>query len=349
MTTSREANNFDILRIVFSWFVVISHSYFLNNDSISDPLAWLTGNYLIFSYIGVKGFFVISGYLIFHSLVRSNSVYEYLVKRVLRIFPGLIMALLLSLLAIYFIYPSKKTPFLFNPEIYTYFTDNVLLLRSHFNIPGVFEGLRSKAVNGSLWTIRFEFLCYLMLLLVFPIRKFKKPITLIIAIFLGCCILLPVFLPGWVHAVQRPIQLELLLELGSYFFMGSFLACFAWDEILFKKWAFACSLSMITLCILLKTDRIFLLVPLSFAIIHIGKKKSRMASWIHQTLGDPSYGMYLYAFPIQQLLIFALKPSTLLLLMASTLLSLFMGIMSWQCIEKQALGMKRYFLKGDKR
>jgi len=349
MTPSREVNNFDVLRIVFAWFVVISHSYFLNNDNISDPLGWMTGNYLIFSYIGVKGFFVISGYLIFQSLIRSQSVYDYLVKRVLRIFPGLIMALVLSLLALYFVYPSNNLPYLLNPEIYTYFTDNVLLFKSHFNIPGVFEGMRSKAVNGSLWTIKFEFLCYLFLLLVFPFRKSTKIFTLIITILLGCCIFLPIFFSTWVHAVQRPIQLELLLELGSYFFMGSFWACFTWDEIPFKKWAFATSVTIILLCILFKTDRIFLMIPLSFVIMHIGKKKSVLASWIHNTIGDPSYGMYLYAFPLQQLLIYALKPTTIRLLALSTLLSILMGIISWFWVEKRALAMKRYFLKGDTR
>ena len=349
MTASREVNNFDVLRILFAWFVVISHSYFLNNDSISDPLGWATDNYLIFSYIGVKGFFVISGYLIFQSLIRSQSVYDYLVKRVLRIFPGLIMALALSLLVIYFVYPSNKLPYLLNPEIFTYFIDNVLLFKSHFDIPGVFENMRSKAVNGSLWTIKFEFLCYLFLLLVFPFRKIKKNYLFFIVTMLSCCVFLPVFLPKWVHAVQRPIQLALLLELGSYFFMGSFWACFAWEEIPFKQWAFTLSTSIILLCILLKADRIFLLIPLSFVIMHIGKKKSVLASWIHQTIGDPSYGMYLYAFPLQQFMIFYLKPTTIVLLILSSVLSLMLGILSWYFVEKKALILKNYFLKPVKK
>lgn len=349
MTASREVNNFDVLRIVFAWFVVISHSYFLNNDSICDPLGWATDNYLIFSYIGVKGFFVISGYLIFQSLLRSKSVYDYLVKRVLRIFPGLILALALSLLALYFVFPSNKLPYLLNPEIYTYFIDNVLLLKSHFNIPGVFENMRSKAVNGSLWTIKFEFICYLFLLLVFPFRKIKITYLFFIAILLSSCVLLPVFNPTWVHSVQRPIQLELLLELGSYFFMGSLWACFAWEEVPLKQWAFAISSTILFLCILFKADRIFLLIPLSFIIMHVGKKKSALASWIHQTFGDPSYGMYLYAFPLQQFMIFCFKPNTILLLILSSVLSLLLGILSWYFVEKKALMLKNYFLKAVKK
>ena len=100
ITPPREVNNFDVLRIVFAWFVVVSHSYFLNGSSISDPLGWATNNYLIFSYIGVKGFFVISGYLIFQSLIRSRSLMEYLTKRALRIFPALVVAVCLTLVAL---------------------------------------------------------------------------------------------------------------------------------------------------------------------------------------------------------------------------------------------------------
>lgn len=349
MIPSREVNNFDVLRIVFAWFVVISHSYFLNNDSISDPLGWLTNNYLIFSYIGVKGFFVISGYLIFQSLVRSQSVYDYLVKRTLRIFPGLIMVLVLTLLVLYFVYPPNNLPYLLNPEIYTYFIDNVLLFKSHFNIPGVFEGMRSKAVNGSLWTIKFEFLCYLFLLVAFPFRKSKKASTVIVVLLLTTCIFLQLLVPEWVHAVQRPVQLDLMLELSGYFFMGSCCACFVWDEIPYKKWGLSAALAMVLLCIYFQLDRMFLLLPLSYSIIYVGKKKSKLATRIHQSLGDPSYGMYLYAFPIQQLLVYFLKPSTPALLVYSSGLSLLIGILSWQWVEKRALQLKHYFLKEAKR
>jgi len=52
----REANNFDLIRIIFAWFVIVSHSYVLNGLGESDPLGQLTSDYLILSFIGVKGF-----------------------------------------------------------------------------------------------------------------------------------------------------------------------------------------------------------------------------------------------------------------------------------------------------
>jgi hypothetical protein len=76
----RQANNFDLLRILFAWFVIVSHSYVLNGDGATDPLFVATNSTFLFSFIGVKGFFIISGYLIFKSMMVSTSIFEYLVK-----------------------------------------------------------------------------------------------------------------------------------------------------------------------------------------------------------------------------------------------------------------------------
>ncbi len=115
---TRQANNFDLLRILFAWFVIVSHSYVLNGDGATDPLFEITQQTFLFSFIGVKGFFIISGYLIFKSMVVSTSIFEYLVKRVLRIFPALAVVLLVTLAAVYFIYPSNIPPFFSNKEVY---------------------------------------------------------------------------------------------------------------------------------------------------------------------------------------------------------------------------------------
>ena len=164
---ARQANNFDLLRILFAWFVIVSHSYVLNGDGATDPLFVATNSTFLFSFIGVKGFFIISGYLIFKSMMVSTSIFEYLVKRVLRIFPALAVVLLITLAAVYFIYPSNLAPFFSNKEVYAYFLGNLILFKPHFFIQGIFSGLPSAAINGSLWTIEYEFFFYLFILLFF--------------------------------------------------------------------------------------------------------------------------------------------------------------------------------------
>jgi peptidoglycan/LPS O-acetylase OafA/YrhL len=170
----RQANNFDLLRILFAWFVIISHSYVLNGLGATDPLFEATNQTFLFSFIGVKGFFIISGYLIFKSMMVSRSIPEYLLKRVLRIFPALAVVLVVTLVAIYFIYPTGITPFFANKEVYAYFIGNLILFKPHFFITGIFNGQYSAAINGSLWTIEYEFFFYVFILLFFYVRSNKN-------------------------------------------------------------------------------------------------------------------------------------------------------------------------------
>lgn len=340
---NRLANNFDIIRILFAWFVIVSHSYVLNGDGPTDPLASLTNSYMIFSFIGVKGFFIISGYLIFQSLQRSHSIADYLTKRILRIFPGLIVVLVVTLFAVYFIYPTHDRPYLLNPTIYKYFLGNSILFMPHFFINGVFENQFSHAVNGSLWTIEFEFLFYIVLLLLFPIRKKNNLISMVIGGILVVFFIGNGFYLNAIKQFSNPISLELTFDLGTYFLMGSFIACFDWDKIPFKKWILLFSFIVLLIATIYKYDYNFVRISLPFIIIYFGKKSSWLASKAHAVLGDPSYGIYLYGFPIQQFIIYLYKPSTLTLLITSTIASFVIGYLSWNLIEKRALLYKNIF------
>lgn len=338
----RDANNFDLIRIIFAWFVIVSHSYVLNGVGESDPLGQLTSNYLILSFIGVKGFFVISGYLILQSLTRSKSVIDYLVKRILRIFPGLIVVLLATLLVVYFIYPSTNLPYLFNPAIYKYFIGNVLLFTPHFYIPGVFEQLPSKAINGSLWTIEFEFFFYIVLLLLFPIKKNLKALRWTLVGLMALFTIGNLFYPSELLSIKKPIPLDLVFDLGIYFITGSFFACINWRNWSFSKYLFIGSIVLLLTMVILKVDRAWLFTCLPFVILYIGQMKSKAANWVHQKLGDPSYGIYLYAFPIQQLIVYYCKPSTFELFLYASIAAFAFGILSWKWVEKKALTLKRY-------
>jgi len=338
----REANNFDLLRILFAWFVIVSHSYVLNGAGESDPLGQLTSNYFIFSFIGVKGFFVISGYLILQSLTRSKSILDYAAKRILRIFPGLIVVLLFTLAVVYFVFPPTNLPYLLHPSIYHYFWGNLMLFSPPFYIHGVFDQLPSKAINGSLWTIEFEFLFYIVLLLLFPI---KKNINALKWILFGGMILFTIgnlFYPAELLSIKKPIPLDLVFDLGIYFITGSFLACFNWQNWAPSKYVFGGAILLLLILVFYKIDRAWLFTCLPFIILYIGQKKSKAANWIHQKLGDPSYGIYLYAFPLQQLIVYYCKPSTFELFLYASMGAFAFGILSWRFVEKKALKLKQF-------
>jgi peptidoglycan/LPS O-acetylase OafA/YrhL len=94
--------------------------------------------------------------------------------------------------------------------------------------------------------------------------------------------------------------------------------------------------------IVFKIDRAWLFTCLPFIILYIGQKQSKAASWIQQKLGDPSYGIYLYAFPLQQLIVYYYKPSTFELFLYASIGAFVLGILSWKFVEKKALTLKKY-------
>ena len=112
-TMDYRKNNFDFLRLIFASFVIITHSYPLSGIKECDFICQLTFGQVSFSYVGVKGFFVISGYLIFQSLQRSENIFDYFWKRLLRLFPALIVVLFLTVILTLFVYYGVTT-FFFN-------------------------------------------------------------------------------------------------------------------------------------------------------------------------------------------------------------------------------------------
>ena len=342
---TRQANNFDLLRILFAWFVIVSHSYVLNGDGATDPLFVATNSTFLFSFIGVKGFFIISGYLIFKSMMVSTSIFEYLVKRVLRIFPALAVVLLITLATVYFIYPSNLAPFFSNKEVYAYFLGNLILFKPHFFIQGIFSGLPSTAINGSLWTIEYEFFFYLFILLFFFVRSHKRVLKIALMVVVVMFLMVRLMFYNWTVQTHFFIPLEPLFDLGIYFLMGSLLSCFDFETINYKHAIAVVLLLALIAAIYFGVGHTVVYVTLPFLVIYLGKQTSKVATFVHASIGDPSYGIYLYAFPLQQFIIYWFRPSTLLLFIASTIGAFIFGYLSWILIEKKALALKQYFLE----
>lgn len=154
-------NNFDFIRILLSLLVILSHSYPLTGIRQEEPLRVLSNNQIDFGGLAVKIFFIISGYLIFQSVYRSISFPNYLWKRILRLFPALIVMLLITLCVVPFIYSGSIS--IFNQLSYwTYFPRQLSLYDLQNSISGVFTTLPYNTVNGSLWTLSYEFTMYLI-------------------------------------------------------------------------------------------------------------------------------------------------------------------------------------------
>src|SRR5882762_7976735 len=150
-------NNFNSLRLLFAVFVVISHCYPLSGATTGDYLNRLTNGQVSFSFIGLSGFFIISGYLCFQSLERSHTLVSYFWKRIRRIYPGLIAMLLMTVLLCGVVYEGSWVDYFSSRSVWTYLSSNLLLVKQQMEIDGVFtHNPYNPAINGSLWSLLYE-------------------------------------------------------------------------------------------------------------------------------------------------------------------------------------------------
>lgn len=340
---TRNANNFDFIKILFAWLVIVSHSYVLLGNQGCDWLCEATHHYINFSYFGVKGFITISGYLIFKSLNRSPNLIDYLWKRVLRIYPALIIVLVLSVGLAYLIYQPTNNYFKFNKEAFDYILNNLSLYHNQWRIHGVFDTLPNTAINGSLWTMGFEFFFYLVLLMIYPFRKYPLVIQIILCLTIIILFIGNIYFIDELRVVPFRLRVDFIFELGLFFMIGAFLGAIDWKDIFYKK-QMAIIATIITVAILyFQPNPIWLCFTWPYLVIFIGQGSSKFSNWIHANLEDPSYGIYLYAFPVQQSIIYFFHPSVTVLLWTSTLIAFGLGILSWKLIEKKTLQFKDLF------
>lgn len=337
-------NNFHFLRFIFALLVVISHSYALSGGEISSQWIYqITDGKVVLASIGLNGFFIISGYLIYQSLQRSKSLLDYYWKRVLRVFPALFVVLLLSVLLAPIVY-SSEIPFYRNVEVYSYVPRNLLLYPHQPKIEGIFSDNPYKAINGSLWTIRYEFTCYILLsaLFLFKSNRLWSRVLLFAAS--------SIMYIGYVFFIDQLGDLSVLnlvgfevLQLGTFFVIGSFLASLDIEK-LFSKWMVFVTLGILILSIVFDFYNESKHIIFSLLVLSIGFTPINfMANFAKY--GDMSYGVYIYSFPIQQTLVYFFDLGTYALLLNSVILSIIMGYLSWHLIEKQALKRKKKFNK----
>lgn len=327
METIRK-NNFDFLRLLAASLVFWSHEFSITGQVDPAIFPGLTRGKL-----GVYIFFAISGYLVTESWTRDPHPVRFLLKRVLRIWPGLIAATLLVTLFI--------GPWVTRLSIMDYFSDPLLLeylqvlrLKITFALPGVFENNPyPTTVNGSLWTIPLEFHWYLILLLLGLFR-----ITRISTLFIALNILIGVlsFTPQLV--TQEHFN---LIDLGLFFCYG---ICLSTGQRYWTKAPMTCLAG----CLVISSIYLYLgLYPLAiwmtlpYLVILIG---TRSSPWIREVgrYGDFSYGVYIYAFPIQQTVVHFLHDSLSYsaLFAVSYALTLLVSCLSWHWIERPALKLK---------
>lgn len=343
-------NNFDILRLLCALLVVLSHSYALLGLNNMDGLLRLSGC-IIWSDVGLCGFFTISGYLIAQSFFTSKNVFSYFVKRCLRIFPGLLVCLILCVFVCRFFYSG--TSYWCQPDTSSFVWRNLLLYPVQYEISGVFDANPSQTVNGSLWTLCYEFTMYILLIFLLPIKKasvFSSRLSVLVIGVLVVCLIVKntVFADNFAHTEILFLNVSSFSRFAQYFMTGTllfFLHVQDWKNKLY--WLAGSMLLFVGLIIISKT--MFAMLFLSFAIIIVGTLYTPILSVPIKRIGDLSYGTYIYSFWIQQVVIsvfYATCKSEILTpmwLFLFTCIAVFpIAYLSFHFVEKPMLGLKKY-------
>ncbi len=330
-------NNFDLLRHFFAILVVYSHCFppFTAGEQYVEPLELATKGQTTLGAIAVNSFFIISGYLIAQSYFRSKSAGEFVVKRVLRIYPGYYIALLFSaIVAVMGAYPSHLFYIRHTIESYSaHVADSLLVPSSAFlNRDYLFPNNPvPKAINGSMWTLRPELCCYL-LILVLGLTGLLQRLRMIVFMTLLCLVFF------YANGAILKRTNDATWRLGSSFLIGTLFALLNHRILRFSILKLAASLIILTIAA--RSTNAFNIAFATFGgycILSIGKLRTLPGTGF-VTRADLSYGIYLYSFPIQQLIIsryLLIDPYTLFV---STMIPvLIFAKMSWHFVESPAM------------
>lgn len=287
-------NNFDILRLFFAFSVMVAHTSLISE--IELPVFW---KYLFNSNLAVKGFFVISGYLIFLSYARSGSITHYMIKRIARIYPGYILAILINLFVAFFCYPGSLVNFVKAHDLIDYLWANLVFLNFlKPSIGDIFSDHVSPVLNGSLWTLKIEVMFYTMVPLIYC---FVTRITIKTAyiIFLGTSLSwMFVFFFWFTGNLSAQLAQQLPGQL-IYFGVGIIIAKY---QIRIDQRFIFLSLILFFVPYLFHFTYpwrdLYFMVVFPWCVMSIAL--CRWSIPVSKKIGDLSYGIYLFHYPIAQ-------------------------------------------------
>ena len=353
----RHQNNFHFIRFAAALLVLFGHSYSLT--SRPDWMSEVTLGLFPSASMGVCIFFVVSGYLITQSLETSPTTANFVWKRVLRIYPGLIVSLLVT---VFLIGPLATTlpltHYFSSAQTYYYLTLIRLIPPYSFELPlvynelpGVFQTNPEHLVNGSLWTLCYEVAFYGALLLAARLGGFAHRPWLLLGTVLGWGLML--LIGAQLYGTNRIVPV-LNLRPFDVVNQGLFFAAGMLARLYRKQLPYSGRYALLAVAVWLGTywlTRCFPALPLtiirwvrypalSYLVLYLSFLKGPVNRFGDR--GDVSYGLYIYGFPVQQLLIqwLGMSVNAPLLIGLSVVATLPFAIASWVWVEKPALRWK---------
>ncbi|GAL43493.1 MULTISPECIES: acyltransferase family protein [Citrobacter] len=330
-------NCFDIIRLFAAITVIISHQYSLSG--MSEPIFLGMSTY---GGVAVIVFFAISGFLISKSCMRSKGFVSYMLKRARRIFPALLPCAIFMYLVLGVYLKWGDLSSYINISI----LKNIISVVTIQGAPphtGIFEGfIHPYSLNDSLWTLPLEFLCYLLLGMVFFL--FKNSLKAMLIAFVVLFIISIYLLFNKTAIVFFGVVLQAFPVRALSFFTGAIMALTInyWSDKKTKQYILIISFTILFSVAYKNEINVLGYVLLSTITIVIGCSfKDRIISGRF----DYSYGIYIYSFPVQQFIINKFHFEFYFGMFVSIIVSLFFGFLSWHFVESKFVKVNKSYVK----
>jgi peptidoglycan/LPS O-acetylase OafA/YrhL len=346
-------NALNAWRLTLATGVILCHSWPLTGRRVSFAPA-----HQLLRDVWVDGFFAISGFLITWSWFRHPRVRDYFVARGLRILPGLWVCLIITAFVIapiaVAIQRGSAAKVLLSREPIKYVVENSAVVILKHDIGGTPRRVPWPGFwDGSLWTLFFEVLCYIAIAVLGVVgvlrRRWVIPMALALALFwsaqlpqLSGLIEEPPDKQQHIDAATAALIVQGLTARFAIMFLAGALI-YQFRNAIPARWSLvALSVVIVLAACLLPNYRLVAAIPLAYAIIVSGvlihHKRLRLRT-------DLSYGAYIYAWPMQQLLVIGglaiLNPIIFAVIAAFATLPF--AALSWFLVEKRALSLKSRF------
>ncbi|MFE6052023.1 acyltransferase family protein [Kitasatospora sp. NPDC056446] len=361
-------NGFGLLRLVLALAVIFAHAMPLGMGKPDLGLLESRGQTNV-GAIAVSGFFVLSGLLITRSGMRLSPA-RFLWNRAIRILPGLWACLLLTAFVVAPVvayHQGRLAGFWSHPEgPLAYLKANWSIGVYQWGISGLLDHVpHPTAFNGSVWSLAYEVLCYLMVVSLAALgvlRRARWAVTLMILGLYGYVVYLaadfhllrapeyaPAGLPGWQLPFLGGISMDMLMPLVLMFGLG------ALAELYKDRLPINAVLAVLAAAVFLGSARyggftVLGLPAFAYLLIWLACRMPGPLTKVGAKV-DLSYGVYIYAFPIQQCLALwgVNKHGYWAYTAASLALSVTAAFCSWHLVEKPALKLKDLGLRKPSR
>ena len=314
--------------------VIFGHAYAIVGDTGQRELIHEVMHIDYCGSLAVKIFFFLSGLFVTNSLINNGSVISFAIKRILRIYPGLIACVLLTAVIISPVITTLPIEdYLSSPLTLKYIVGTGSLTDIQWRLPGVIEN-HKYGINGSIWTLPFEMLCYSLLIalraLGFLSDKLLSGLTFItlFVVSLLNAPLIPFFGPN-------PEARYLI----AFFLAGSILARF--KGMIYISWNIQVLLVLASYMSFGLTCGTFILyVTIIYLFLLIFSSRPIVALKLE---ADLSYGVYLYGFVIQQVINYYYPHRTVdFNQIVSSIIALGLSYLSWTIVENPSIKLSSY-------